>query len=61
MVIGVYIIYTISLILKLITNQFEFPDIVTIVYINSYSFYKYLVKLGTTKKKRFIIDIIAFR
>jgi hypothetical protein len=61
MVTGVDIVYAIGLILKLIIIQLEFPDIVTIVCINLYSFYKCLVKLGTTKEKRFMIDIIAFQ
>jgi hypothetical protein len=55
------IVYAISSILKLITTQLEFPDIVIIVCINLYSFYKYLVKLGTMKEKRLMIDIIVFR
>jgi hypothetical protein len=32
-----------------------------IIYINFYSFYECLVKLGITKEKRFIIDIMAIR
>jgi hypothetical protein len=61
MIAGVDIIYTISSILKLITTQLELLDIVIIIYTDLYSFYKYLIKLGTTKEKRLIIDIIAFR
>jgi hypothetical protein len=61
MVAGVDIVYAIGLILKLITTQLELPDIVTIVCTDSYSFYEYLVKLGTTKKKRLMIDIIALQ
>jgi hypothetical protein len=59
MVTGIDIIYVINSILKLITIQLEFPDIVIIVCTDSYSFYKCLVKLGTTKKKRLMIDIIV--
>jgi hypothetical protein len=59
MIISVDIVYAISSILKLITIQLEFLDIVTIVYTDSYSFYECLVKLGTTKEKRFMIDIIV--
>jgi hypothetical protein len=50
MIAGIDIIYAISSILKLITTQLKLPDIVTIVYTDLYSFYKCLVKLGTTKK-----------
>jgi hypothetical protein len=61
MVARVDIIYIISSILKLITTQLKLPDIVIIVCTDLYSFYKYLVKLGTTKKKHFMIDIIILR
>jgi hypothetical protein len=61
MVAGVDIIYAISLTLKLIITQFELPDIVIIVCTDLYSFYEYLVKLGTTKEKRLMIDIIVLR
>jgi hypothetical protein len=60
MIVDTNIIFVISLILKLITKQLRFPKIPIIVYTNSYFFYEYLVKLGTIKKKRLIIDIIAF-
>jgi hypothetical protein len=45
--------------LKMITGRLELPVIPMIVYTDSYSLYKCLVKLGTTKEKRFMIDIIA--
>ena len=47
--------------LKIIIDRLKLPIIPTIVYTNLYSLYKYLVKLGTTKEKRLIIDIIALR
>jgi hypothetical protein len=47
--------------LKIITDQLELPVIPIIIYTNLYSLYEYLVKLGTTKEKRLIIDIIALR
>ncbi|TVY41426.1 hypothetical protein LOCC1_G007485 [Lachnellula occidentalis] len=34
------------------------PSIKTIVYTDFYSLYECLIKLGTTKEKRLIIDII---
>jgi hypothetical protein len=58
---GIDIVYAIGSILKLITTQLEFPDIIIIVYTDSYSFYEYLIKLGTTKEKYLIIDIIVLR
>jgi hypothetical protein len=61
MVTGIDIAYAIGSTLKLITTQLELPDIITIVYTDLYSLYKYLVKLGTTKEKRLMIDIIAFQ
>ena len=45
--------------LKIITNQLELLVIPIIIYTNSYSLYKYLVKLSTTKEKRLIIDIMV--
>jgi hypothetical protein len=61
MIISIDIAYIISSTLKLITTQLELPDIVTIIYTDLYSFYEYLVKLGITKKKRLMIDIIVLQ
>jgi hypothetical protein len=61
MVAGVDMAYAIGSTLKLITTQLELPDIVTIVCTDSYSLYECLVKLGTTKEKRLMIDIMALR
>jgi hypothetical protein len=58
---GIDIIYIIGSTLKLIIIQLEFPDIVIIIYTDLYSFYECLVKLGTTKEKCFMINIIVFR
>ena len=60
MVGGVDIVVVIGTTLKMITDQLKLPVIPTIIYTDLYSFYKYLVKLNTTKKKRFIINIMAF-
>jgi hypothetical protein len=54
-------VFAISITLKIITDQLGIIAIPIIVCINSYSFYEYLIKLGTTKKKRHMIDIIAIR
>jgi hypothetical protein len=53
--------YVISLTLKLITTQYSLPIILIIIYTNSYSFYEYLVKVGITKEKRLMIDLMALR
>jgi hypothetical protein len=59
MVSGVNIAIAIRTTLKIIIDRLELPIIPIIVYTNLYSLYKYLVKLGTIKEKRLIIDIIA--
>jgi hypothetical protein len=61
MVRGVNIVFAISIILKIITDQLGLIIILIIVCINLYFLYEYLVKLGTTKKKYLIIDIIMIR
>ena len=47
--------------LKIITDQLGFSQIPTIVCTDSYSLWECLVKLGTTKEKRLMIDIMALR
>jgi len=59
MVSGVNIVIIIRTTLKIIINRLELPVIPIIVCTNLYSLYKYLVKLGTTKEKRLIINIMA--
>jgi hypothetical protein len=61
MVAGVDMAYAISTTLRMITNQLNLPTIPTIVCTDSYSLYECLVKLGTTKEKRLMIDIMALR
>ncbi|KAK1957510.1 hypothetical protein LY78DRAFT_727146, partial [Colletotrichum sublineola] len=53
------IAYAISTTLKIVTNHIGLPLILTILYTDSYLLYKYLIKLGTIKEKRLIINIIA--
>ena len=60
MVGGIDIAIVIRITLKMITDRLKFPTIPIIIYTNSYSLYKCLVKLNTTKKKRLIIDIMVF-
>ncbi|KAK2002142.1 hypothetical protein LX36DRAFT_568945 [Colletotrichum falcatum] len=61
MVASVDITHTIRTTLTLITKRLAIPPIPTVIYTNSYSLYKCLIKLSTTKEKRLIIDIIALR
>jgi hypothetical protein len=51
--------FVISFIFKMIIKQLELLNILIIVYTDSFLLYKCLVKLGTTKEKRLIIDIMA--
>jgi hypothetical protein len=55
------IVFAINIILKTIIDQLELTVILIIIYINLYFLYEYLVKLETTKKKCFMIDIIVIR
>jgi len=45
--------------LKIIIDQLKLPIIPMIICTNLYSLYKCLVKLGTIKEKRLIINIMA--
>ncbi len=53
--------YAISSTIAKVIEQLGLLAIPIVVYTDSYSLYKCLVKLGTTKEKRLIIDIIALR
>jgi len=61
MVAGVDMAYALSSTLKMITDHLQLPPIPMIVCSDSYSLYECLVKLGTTKEKRLMIDIMALR
>jgi hypothetical protein len=61
MVAGTDISFAISSTLKIITEQLKLSAIPTIVCTDSFLLYECLVKLGTTKEKRLIIDIMAIR
>jgi hypothetical protein len=56
---GINIAIIINIIVKIIINQLRLLLTLIIVYINSYLLYKCLIKLGTIKEKRLIINIIA--
>jgi len=58
---GVNMAIIINITIKMITKQLGFSHTLIIVYTDLYSLYEYLVKLGTTKEKRLMIDIIALR
>ncbi|KAK1472410.1 hypothetical protein CCUS01_05794, partial [Colletotrichum cuscutae] len=47
---NVNLAHTILIILRRIINQLSFLLILIVIYIDSYSLYKYFIKLGTIKK-----------
>jgi hypothetical protein len=53
--------YIIAVILKIIIDQRNLPEIPIVLYINSKFLYEYIIKLGITKKKYLIINIITIR
>ena len=61
MVAGVDMAFALGSTIKLITEQLGLPAIPTVVCTDSFSLYECLVKLGTTKEKRLMIDIMALR
>src|SRR6266700_1791410 len=56
---GVDMAIAINITIKMITGQLGFSHTLIIICTDSYSLYKCLVKLSTTKEKRLIIDIMA--
>ena len=61
MVGGVDMAIAINTTLHMINEQLDLPKVSIVVCIDSYSLYECLVKLGTTKEKRLMIDIMALR
>ena len=61
MVHGVDIAIAINTTLKMITKQIGIKEIPTIICTDSFSLYECMVKLGTTKEKRLMIDIMVIR
>jgi hypothetical protein len=45
----------------MIIDQRNLPEIPIVLYMDSKSLYEYIIKLGITKEKRLIINIIAIR
>jgi hypothetical protein len=58
---GLDLAYIIVATLKIIIDQRNLPEIPIVLYIDSKSLYKYIIKLGITKEKYLIINIIAIR
>jgi hypothetical protein len=61
MVGGVDMAIAINTTIRMISGQLGFPPTPIVVCTDSYSLYECLVKLGTTKEKRLMIDIMALR
>jgi Reverse transcriptase (RNA-dependent DNA polymerase) len=61
MVAGIDMAISISTTLQLITKQLKVDPIPAVVCTDSFSLYECMVKLGTTKEKRLMIDIMAIR
>jgi hypothetical protein len=51
----------IGIILNIVTQRLEFSNIPIIVCTDSFSLYECFVKLGITKERKFMIDIMAIR
>ena len=61
MVAGIDAAISISTTLRLIMQQLKLPPVPTVVCTDSFSLYECMVKLGTTREKRLMIDIMAIR
>ena len=58
---GINILISLSTTINIVTNKLGILRLPTVVCTDSLSLYKCIVKLGTTKEKRLIIDIMAIR
>ncbi|CAL3969122.1 unnamed protein product [Diplocarpon coronariae] len=58
---GINMLVSIAITIDMVIAKLSLPRLPTIIYTDSLSLYKYIVKLGTIKEKRLIIDIIAIR
>jgi hypothetical protein len=61
MVGGVDMAHAVATTLQKITEQLDLPAMPVVVCTDSYSLYECLVKLGSTKEKRLMIDLMALR
>jgi len=61
MVLGVDLAIAIKSTLDMITTQLNMPNIPSVICTDSFSLYECLIKLGTTKEKRLMIDIMSIR
>jgi hypothetical protein len=61
MVSGVDMVIAIRTTIEIIIDRLKLLAIPSIVYTDLYSLYECLVKLGTTKEKRLMINIMALR
>ena len=61
MAVGVDIAISILTTLVMVTQRLKMEGIPTVVCTDSLSLYECMVKLGTTKEKRLMIDIMAIR
>ncbi|KAK6579501.1 hypothetical protein PZA11_008037 [Diplocarpon coronariae] len=50
---------SIAITIDMIIAKLSLPRLLTIIYTDSLSLYKYIIKLGIIKEKQLIIDIIA--
>ncbi|KAK6583858.1 hypothetical protein PZA11_003588 [Diplocarpon coronariae] len=50
---------SIAITIDIVIAKLSLPRLLIIIYTDSVSLYKYIIKLGTIKEKRLIIDIIA--
>ncbi|PVH67319.1 hypothetical protein DL98DRAFT_600668, partial [Cadophora sp. DSE1049] len=61
MVAGVDMLISLATTANMVTDKLGFPRLPTVVCTDSLSLYECIIKLGTTKEKRLMIDIIAIR
>ena len=58
---GMDIVITVDTIIKKITDGLGLIIILIVIYTDSFLLYEYLVKLGTTKEKRLMINVMLLR